>query len=128
MQNVKGTLIPIGGNEDKGFGTDEKHTLEFIDEGILYHVVEQAGGIEANIVVIPTASSIPKEVGKNYMTAFSTLGCKNVNILNIRSKKDSEKPESITLIKQANLIMFSGGDQSKITNRIGGTIISRYFT
>jgi len=120
---AKGTLIPIGGNEDKGFETDEKHTLEFIDEGILYHVVKEAGGIEANIVVIPTASSIPHEVGENYVKAFTTLGCKNVTILNIKSKIDSEKSESIEIIKKANCIMFSGGDQSKITNRIVDTTI-----
>lgn len=123
MSNAKGTLIPIGGNEDKGFETDEKHTLEFIDEGILYHVVKEAGGIDAKIVVIPTASSIPIEVGENYMEAFTALGCKNVHILNIRSKKDSEKEASIEQIKTANCIMFSGGDQSKITKRIGGTRI-----
>jgi len=123
MNKIKGTLIPIGGNEDKGFATDEKHTLEFIDEGILYHVVKEAGGVNAKIVVIPTASSIPVEVGENYMEAFTTLGCKNVHILNIKSKKDSEKDTSIELIKTANCIMFSGGDQSKITNRIGGTTI-----
>lgn len=123
MNMAKGTLIPIGGNEDKGFETDEKHTLEFIDEGILYHVVKEAGGIEANIVVIPTASSIPHEVGENYVKAFTTLGCKNVTILNIKSKIDSEKSESIEIIKKANCIMFSGGDQSKITNRIVDTTI-----
>ncbi|MFL0353168.1 cyanophycinase [Xanthomarina sp. GH4-25] len=123
QSEIKGTLIPIGGNEDKGMGSDEKHTLEFIDEGILYHVVREAGGVDANIVVIPTASSIPIEVGENYMTAFTTLGCKNVTVLNIRSVKDSEKAESIQLVKDADCIMFSGGDQSKIKNRIGGTTI-----
>ncbi len=120
---IKGTLIPIGGNEDKGIEENEQYTLEFIDEGILFHVVEQAGGVDANIVVIPTASSIPVEVGENYLDAFAKLGCKHVNVLDIRSKEDSEKETSIELIKNANCIMFSGGDQSKITNKIGGTTI-----
>jgi cyanophycinase len=123
MQKIKGTLIPIGGNEDKGIDTNEMYTLEFIDEGILYHVVKEAGGVEANIVVIPTASSIPDEVGDNYLTAFSTLGCKHVAVLDIRSKEDSETERAISLIKNANCVMFSGGDQSKITDKIGGTII-----
>lgn len=125
MQNAKGTLIPIGGNEDKGLDKNEKYTLEFIDEGILYHVVKEAGGVDAKIVVVPTASSIPIEVGENYLEAFTTLGCKNVHILDIRSKKDSEKETSIELAKTANCIMFSGGDQSKITKRIGGTTIHK---
>lgn len=123
MTMIKGTLIPIGGNEDKGIEESEQYTLEFIDDGILFHVVEEAGGIDAKIVVIPTASRIPMEVGENYMEAFTTLGCKNVTVLDIRSKKDSEKEGSIKLIKEANCVMFSGGDQSKITNKIGGTTI-----
>ena len=122
---VKGTLIPIGGNEDKGKNASEKHTLEFIDEGILYHVKQQAGGPKANIVIIPTASSIPDEVGENYFSAFTALGCENVTVLDIRSREDSEQQTSIDLIKAANCIMFSGGDQSKIKNKIGGTTIHK---
>lgn len=123
MQKIKGTLIPIGGNEDKGNDTNEMYTLEFIDEGILYHVVKEAGGVNANIVVIPTASSIPVEVGENYMDAFTALGCTNVTVLDIRSKEDAKKQASIDLIKNANCLMFSGGDQSKITDKIGSTEI-----
>lgn len=125
MQKNKGTLIPIGGNEDKGIEDDEMYTLDFIDEGILYHVVREAGGIDANIVVIPTASSIPVEVGENYLTAFSTLGCKNIDVLDIRSKEDSETENAIALIKNADCVMFSGGDQSKIANKIGGSTIHK---
>ena len=121
----KGTLIPIGGNEDKGKNESEKHTLEFIEEGILYHVKQQAGGKKANIVVIPTASSIPNEVGANYLSAFKALGCENVVVLDIRSREDSEQQSSIDLIKAADCIMFSGGDQSKIKNKIGGTTIHK---
>jgi cyanophycinase len=131
MQQIKGTLIPIGGNEDKGIEKDEMYTLDFIDEGILYHVVKEAGGKDAAIVVIPTASGIPVEIGKGYLTAFKTLGCTNVTVLDIRSKEDAEKASSIALIKAANCVMFSGGNQSKITNKIGGTeihdiLIDRY--
>ena len=125
MQNAKGTLIPIGGNEDKGNEANELYTMEFIDEGILFHVVKEAGGKDSKIVVIPTASSIPVEVGENYISAFSKLGCTNVSVLDIRSKKDSELQSSIDLISSANCIMFSGGDQSKITDRIGGTRIHK---
>jgi cyanophycinase len=125
MQNAKGTLIPIGGNEDKGIEADEMYTLEFIEEGILYHVVEEAGGVDAKIVVIPTASSIPVEVGENYLNAFSKLGCKNIDVLDIRSKEDSETDHAISLINNANCVMFSGGNQSKITDNIGNTTIHK---
>lgn len=123
MKLIKGTLIPIGGNEDKGYNDDDYNKIDYIEEGILSHVVREAGGINANIVVIPTASSIPVEVGKNYIEAFKTLGCENVTVLDIRSQEDSEKPEAIALIENANCVMFSGGDQSKIAKKIGDTTI-----
>jgi cyanophycinase len=125
MKKNRGILIPIGGNEDKGQEKDEQCTLEFITDGILYHVVVEAGGKDANIVVIPTASSIPVEVGENYLEAFGTLECTNVTVLDIRSKEDSEKTEFIEAIKNADCVMFSGGDQSKITDKIGGTTIHK---
>ena len=120
---MKGTLIPIGGNEDKGLGENEMYTQEFIEEGILSHVLREAGGKNAKVVVIPTASSIPVEVGENYIDAFNKLGCKEVHVLDIRKREQSSLPNSIKLVKEANCIMFSGGDQSKITNKIGGTIL-----
>ena len=123
MAHVKGTLIPIGGNEDKGFEDDEIHRLDYIEEGILSHVVQQAGGIHANIVVIPTASSIPKEVGENYLNAFSKLGCKDVTILDIKSRKDAISSSTLKHIKAAHCVMFSGGDQSKIAKFIGETTL-----
>ncbi len=128
MQHIKGTLIPIGGNEDKGHEENEWYSLEFIDEGILYHVVKQSGGVNAKIVVIPTASSIPFEVGKNYTNAFLKLGCNDVSVLDIRSKDAAEKQSSIDLIKSANCVMFSGGNQSQITDIIGGTTIHDILT
>ena len=57
--SVKGILIPIGGNEDKGIETSEIYHLEFIEEGILSRVVKESGGTNSSIIIIPTASSIP---------------------------------------------------------------------
>lgn len=121
--NTKGILIPIGGNEDKGIGDNEMYTLEFITEGILHHVVDLAGGPTSKIVVCPTASSIPDEVIENYQTAFGKLGCTNLHVMDIRVRKDAESEEYYNMVKDANAILFSGGDQSKITKKIGGTAI-----
>ncbi|HHG83865.1 MAG TPA: cyanophycinase [Bacteroidetes bacterium] len=118
---IKGTLIPIGGNEDKGGEESENYTLDFIQEGILSHVVKESGGISANIVVIPTASSIPVEVGKNYLQAFDKLGCENVNVLNLDQRSQASKPEFLKWVEQADCVMFSGGDQSEIIDKIGAT-------
>ena len=120
---TRGILIPIGGNEDKGIAKNEQYTLEYIQDGILSRVVRESGGSDASIAVIPTASSIPDEVGDNYVQAFAKLGCTNVNVVNIRKRKDSEDPTYIDIIKHADCVMFSGGNQSKITQKIGGTTI-----
>lgn len=122
---AKGTLIPIGGHEDKGIEKSEIYTLEFIKDGILSRVVKESGGENAKIVVIPTASSIPDEVIDNYLKAFKKLKCNDLHIVDIRKREASENPEYIELIKTADCIMFSGGDQSKITSKIGGTLIHK---
>lgn len=90
--DIKGTLIPIGGNEDKGIETSEIYHLEFIEDGILARVVKESGGKDATILIIPTASSIPEEVGQNYIQAFQKLGCTNLHVLDIRKRKQSEDP------------------------------------
>ncbi len=128
-QIVKGTLIPIGGNEDKGvIGESENYTLDFIEEGILSHVVKESGGRQALIVVIPTASSIPDKVGDNYINAFRKLGCENIKVLNITKRNQSFDPDFVKWIEKANCVMFSGGDQSKIVDKIGGTTIHQVLT
>ncbi len=121
--SIKGTLIPIGGNEDKGIEIKEQYHLEYIGEGILSSVVRESGGPDALIVIIPTASSIPQEVGQSYIQAFEKLGCTNLQVLDIRKREQSEEPKNIELIKKANCVMFSGGNQSKISSKIGGTTI-----
>lgn len=128
---ANGTLIPIGGNEDKGTESGESFHLEFIQESILSRVVGESGGKEAQIVVIPTASSIPKEVSDSYLRAFDKLGCRKVHIMDIRDRKESENPKNLEWIGNAQCVMFSGGNQSKITSKIGSTklhevLIERY--
>ena len=118
---ANGTLIPIGGNEDKGTDTGEQYHLEFIQESILARVVRESGGKDANIVVVPTASSIPEEVSENYLKAFDKLGCDHVRIMDIRQRKQTDSPEYLRMMEEAQCIMFSGGNQSKITKNIRGT-------
>ncbi len=121
MIQYKGTLIPIGGNEDKGI--EEEIGSEFIDEGILAHVVQAAGGKDASIVIFPTASSIPDEVAQNYLDAFGKLDCQNLKVLKVQSRTEAEQAETLAIVKQADCLMFSGGDQSKITKYIGQTLL-----
>ncbi|MFT6827083.1 MAG: cyanophycinase [Roseivirga sp.] len=119
MEEVRGTLIPIGGNEDKG--KSEINGLDFISEGILSHVVNESGGVNAKIIVVPTASSIPRKVGLIYTEAFDKLGCTNVTVAKIKRSEQCEDPKMLALFEDADCVMFSGGDQSRIASIIGET-------
>jgi len=114
MEQVKGTLIPIGGNEDKG--ENEINGIDFISDGILSEVVNESGGIDAKIIVVPTASRIPDTVGEMYEQAFDKLGCKNITVVNLTEVSQGNDLEILALFENANCVMFSGGDQSRITS------------
>lgn len=120
---IKGTLIPVGGSEDKG--DHENGLLTFIEKGILSHVLRESGGSNARVVVIPTASKIPEEVGENYIDAFAKLGCTNVEVINITDKKQSEDPAILKSVAAADCVMFSGGNQSRIPLKIANTSLHR---
>src|SRR6188474_3368508 len=115
MSVPKGKLIAIGGAEDKGtdLETGEFHrsNLNFFELGILRRVVEEAGGVNARIEIITTASTIPYEVGENYMNAFGKIGCVNVGVMHIRTRQDTMNPDYLGRIKTCDAVMFSGGNQ-----------------
>jgi cyanophycinase len=126
--NIKGVLVAIGGNEDKGIKS--KKTLHVQDtvleftSGILHRVLTEIKSTESAVEVITTASEFPVEVGKVYLRAFKKLGHKNTNVLHIRSREEAEHPEVIERIKNAGCIMFSGGDQFILTSVLQGTSIT----
>ncbi|HEX5624693.1 MAG TPA: cyanophycinase, partial [Saprospiraceae bacterium] len=121
----KGILIPVGGNEDKGVGLKESYCVDFIRQGILSSIVRESGGSDSRIAVITTASSIPEEVGQNYLQAFQSLGCSRVDWLDLRKRSEVQAKRVQSILEQADCIMFSGGDQSKIINAFADTSTHR---
>jgi cyanophycinase len=125
MSIPKGKLIAIGGAEDKGtdLETGEFHrsNLNFFELGILRRVVEESGGPSARIEVITTASTIPYEVGENYLNAFGKIGCMNVDVMHIRNRQDTLNEEFLERIKICDAVMFTGGNQLRLSVTDGGT-------
>ncbi|MBD1396181.1 cyanophycinase [Pontibacter sp. JH31] len=125
MEIPKGKLIAIGGNEDKGSypnpRTKKKYYLDFFELGILKRFLSEIPAKAPVIEVITTASLIPEEVGERYESAFAILGCDNVHLMHIREEEDALKPEYLERIKKADGVMFSGGDQSRLTRIFGNT-------
>ncbi len=125
MYNPKGKLISIGGNEDKGTCPEpnfpSKNYLNFFEYGILRRILLEMKGVNSQVEVITTASEIPIEVGENYLQAFAKLGCNNVGIMHIKNRKDAAIPEYLERIKKADGIMFTGGDQIRLSKAFLGT-------
>lgn len=125
METPNGKLISIGGAEDKGTESEGhyagQNNLHFFELGILKRVVKEIGGVEKHIEVITTASNIPREVGDNYTAAFGKIGCTNAHIMSIRNREDARNPEFIERIRKASGVMFSGGDQLRLSTIFGGT-------
>ncbi len=126
MQVPKGKIIAIGGHEDKGsvpMPAEEnlRTNIRFFEHGILKRIHDELYGLGTRIEVITTASLIPEEMGKAYLDAFLLLGCDNVGILHIKSAADANKPEYLQRLHAANAVMFTGGDQRRITDAFLGS-------
>ena len=125
MQQPKGKLIAIGGAEDKGTnlerGEIHRNNLNFFELAILRRFVQEAGGNEARIEVVTTASTIPVEVGNNYLNAFGKIGCINIGEMHIRNRNDAANEEYLQRLMQCDAVMFSGGNQMRLTATFGGT-------
>jgi cyanophycinase len=125
MSHPKGKLIAIGGAEDKGTNLETgeiyRNNLNFFELGILRKVMEESGGASARIEVITTASMIPYEVGENYLNAFGKIGCTNVGVMHIRTRQDAMNKDYIERIRQCDCVMFSGGNQLRLSATDGGT-------
>jgi len=124
----KGKLIIIGGAVDMGTNISaEEHILQpdyikFFERGILRRMInESAKQLGSRIEVITTASQIPELVGEEYIKAFNQLEIENVNVIDIRSREDAANPEYLDRIREADIVMFSGGDQLRLSSIFGGT-------
>ena len=67
---------------------------------------------------VTTASGIPDRVGQNYLESFRKLGCTNLHLMDIRRREESEDPSNVALIKKADCVMFSGGNQSSVALKV----------
>jgi len=64
---------------------------------------------------------IPYEVGENYLDAFGKIGCTNIGLLHIRTRQDAMNNEYIDRIRDCDAVMFSGGNQLRLSATDGGT-------
>ncbi len=125
----KGILIAVGGNEDKGTRKKKQHTIytptKFLTQGILWKLNSMIAREIKHIEIVTTASSIPEKVGKLYVRAFKKLGCHQVNIMDIRDPEQADQQEYLHRLSVCHCILFSGGDQFRLTSVFRNTAFFR---
>ena len=129
-QRPKGMLLAIGGHEkrvapgQKGApeaGADE--SADFILERFVAELPSKR-----TVVVIPTASEEPEEAAQEYVDVFTALGVENVEVLDIRQRQQANEAAALEVINRADGVMFTGGDQLRLTAILGGTHLLRRLT
>ena len=109
----RGYIIPIGGGEDKG-----------LEPAVLSRFVEIAGGDKAEIVILPTASTL-ESTGPLYEELFDGLGAASVRSMPIATREDCNDPAHVESCEQATGIFITGGNQLRLSTILGGTDVAQ---
>ena len=105
-----GTLIIVGGREDKAG-----------DRRILREIVDRTRG--GKLVLATVASEVAVDVWNEYRGIFRELGLKDLHHLHVENAEQARDPKLLSLVEGAKTVFFTGGDQLKITTKLGGTAV-----
>ncbi len=105
----RGCIIPIGGAEDKAG-----------NPAILAHFVGLAGGPDARIAIVPTASEMA-DTGALYAALFQSLGAGHVDVLPATERTHARRPDYVEAVMQATGVFITGGNQLRLSTILGGT-------
>lgn len=114
VQSRAGHLLIIGGAEDK-----------VRQRQILARFAALAGGNDARVVVISTASSLGDEATELYLSLFRQLGISDVRGMRPLARGDANDTRLIATLKDATGIFLTGGNQLRLTSVIAGTRLAR---
>lgn len=105
------TLV-IGGAEDK------VHQLE-----ILQTFWRRAGGYQARLGIIPSASGEPAVIGSLYQRLFENMGCRWVQVLDVREREQTEDPRWHERLQDFTGIFLTGGDQLRLATLLADSAL-----
>ncbi len=118
---AKGTLVIVGGGSTNNTGIMEKF-------------IELAGGLEAKIVVVPTAggNKLPNGEIKVYkeedvIASWKKRGVKNVRMLHTHDPKVADTEAFAAPLREANAVWFDGGRQWNIVDSYMNTLTYQEF-
>jgi cyanophycinase len=100
----------IGGAEDKLKG-----------KRILSRFVRSAGGADAEIVVVSTASELGPATNERYRQIFGELGVERVTGVHPQERAQAEDPAVTASLVNATGVFLTGGNQLRLTSIVAGT-------
>ena len=109
-----GHVIVIGGAEDK-----------VRERVILTRFVALAGGPDARIAVISTASSLGPLAGEMYRRVFGEMGAREVQPIHAMTRVQANDRGSARMVRDATGIFLTGGNQLRLSSTIGGTALAQ---
>ncbi|MEM1055501.1 MAG: cyanophycinase [Bacteroidota bacterium] len=109
----RGTIVPVGGAEKKT-----------ADMPILRRFVKTAGGGDARIVVIPTASEL-EDTGDRYVSIFEELYVEMAVSLPITTREEAQDEGHVAELENATAIFLTGGNQLRLSTILGGTPVAK---
>lgn len=105
-----GPVVLIGGAEDK-----------LKAKRILTRFAKLAGGEDAHIVVVSTASMFGDRTLASYREIFGELGAATVEGLDPQDRAEAEAPEAAAKLADATGVFLTGGNQLRLTSVVAGT-------
>jgi cyanophycinase len=107
---MRGWIIPIGG--------------KLMSPAILERFIALAGGHDARIAIIPTASSEP-DMGAYYERVFGRHGVRRAKAFNFERRSDCDDQDWLHWLGNATGVFLTGGSQLKLSSIVGGTPVAR---
>lgn len=104
------SILIIGGAEDKVHGRE-----------ILQTFFNRAGGANAQLAIIPSASREPAIQGERYQKIFEEMGAKAIKIFDIRERHHCEEPEWHAFLEECTGVFLTGGDQLRLYSLLADT-------
>jgi cyanophycinase len=109
----RGFIVPIGGAEKKK-----------ADKLILDRFVRLAGGADARLAVIPTASEAG-DTGERYRRLFEGLGAEAVELLPIVERREAYDAGYLRALEDVTGVFLTGGNQLRLSTILGGTPVAQ---
>ena len=109
LGSTRGPIAVIGGAEDK-----------LGDREILKHVVRMAGGRDARIAIVPTASRMV-DCGARYEDLFDRLEAGSAFTVPIHARADAARTDVLDALSAATAVFITGGSQLRLASTLGGT-------